>query len=70
MLLFFSVFIFACEKQADCFTIQEKRMLNGDYYFLNRTGDDLVQENIRVNQVIVSAAVYAQFSVGEQYCRD
>ncbi len=70
IVLLFSLFIFACEKQGDCFTVREKRMSNGTYYLLSRSGDDLVGENIRVNQVIVSEAVYNQFSVGELYCRD
>lgn len=69
-ILLFLLALLSCTKQGDCFTIRKKVILNGVYYLLNRAGDDLVNENVLVNQVIVPAEIYNDYSVGEQYCKD
>lgn len=70
IILPFLFLIVGCKKQEDCMTIRQKVSSNGTFYFLNRTGDDLVNENIIVKQLSVTADIFNQFSVGDQYCRE
>jgi len=68
--LVFICLVSACVPQEDCMTIRDKRSSNGMYYFLNRSGDDLVNENVTVKQVSVSIEEYNRFSIGDLYCID
>ena len=59
-----------CADKDDCFEIREKASQNGEYYFLDRSGVNLISENRLTGQVNVTLEVYNQYSVGEDYCID
>lgn len=68
--LVFMCLVSACVQKEDCMTIRDKRSSSGRFYFLNRSGDDLVNENVTVKQISVSIEEYNRFSIGDQYCID
>lgn len=60
--------IVSCADKDDCFEIREKASQNGEYYFLDRSGVSLINENRLTGQVSVSSEVYNQYSIGDDFC--
>ena len=67
-LLLLTSLIVSCADKDDCFEIREKASQNGEYYFLDRSGVNLVNENRVTGQVSVSSEVYNQYSIGDDFC--
>jgi len=66
-LLLLTSLIVSCADKDDCFEIREKASQNGEYYFLDRSGVNLVNENRVTGQVSVSSEVYNQYSIGDDF---
>lgn len=62
------LFFVSCVKKDDCFEIREKASQNGAYYFLDRSGVNLINEERLTGQVNVSLEVYDQYSIGDVFC--
>ena len=79
--IFFLLFFNSCTKKTECITIEEKREVNGNFYFywvddnwvanngLN-SGSTLDTSGVpdRYASGQVSAEDYAAFSIGDRYC--
>ena len=70
------LFLFSCKsKDGECFIINEKRQIEGSYFFLwerelnfNNNGVDNFQS--LVDQLKVPYDIYASFGVGDEFCRE
>tara|TARA_B110000858_G_C17493270_1_gene332598 strand:+ start:148 stop:369 length:222 start_codon:yes stop_codon:yes gene_type:complete len=63
-----ALLLVSCADKDDCFEIREKASQNGKYYFLDRSGVSLINENRLTGQVSVSSEVYNQYSIGDDFC--
>ena len=61
--------LYSCDKRDDCFTIGEKFIAEGQYYFLDDELGTNRYENTRPSgQIIISEEVYNEYSVGDEFC--
>jgi hypothetical protein len=61
--------LYSCDKRDDCFTIGEKFIAEGQYYFLDDELGNNRYENTRPSgQIIISEEVYNEYSVGDEFC--
>jgi len=75
ILIFLISLFFNCKKNNDCIEIEEKRDINGEYYFYFRgsiggvggTNEDGFSED-RWGSGEVSKEVYDSHEIGDQYC--
>ena len=61
--------LYSCDKRDDCFTIGEKFIAEGQYYFLDdELGTNRYENTLPSGQIIISEEVYNEYSVGDEFC--
>jgi hypothetical protein len=61
----------SCAKRDDCFTIGDKFIAEGQYYFLDdELGTNRYENSRPSGQIIISEEVYNDYSIGDEFCVD
>tara|TARA_B100000614_G_C14559289_1_gene496619 strand:+ start:2934 stop:3203 length:270 start_codon:yes stop_codon:yes gene_type:complete len=75
LIIFSFILFFNCKKNGDCIEIEEKKEVNGEYYFyfsgtisgVGGTNEDGFLED-RWASGKVSKSVYESHNIGDEYC--